>query len=250
MTTYDYGTDAPTSAGAGGVKDQAQQVAGTAADEGKHVADVAKTEAQSVAADAQEQARNLMSDARSHIEEQSRSQLDSLVTMLQGFADDLEKMARGEGAGSGLAQDVVTQVSDKAKAFTSELQGREPSEVLDRARDFARRRPGTFLLGALAAGVVAGRVARGAKDAGGGSTTGSTSTPTSTPTSTLTSTPSGASSSPAPEQQSTPTRPGMYSAPPPPASGGTAADTPLSGTGAPAESPVYPEGGSTPGGTL
>ena len=246
MTTYDYGTDAPTSAGAGGVKDQAQQVAGTAADEGKHVAGVAKSEAQSVAADAKEQARNLMSDARSQIEEQSRSQLDSLVTMLQGFADDLEKMARGEGAGGGLAQDVVTQVSDKAKAFTSELQGREPSEVLDRARDFARRRPGTFLLGALAAGVVAGRVARGAKDAGGGPATGSTSTPTSTSTST----PTGAGSSPAPEQQSTPTQPGMYSAPPPPASGGTAADTPLSGTGAPAETPVYPEGGSTPGGTL
>ena len=39
----------------------------------------------------------------------------------------------------------MTQVGDKAKAVDSQLQGREPSEILDQARDFARRRPGTFL---------------------------------------------------------------------------------------------------------
>lgn len=234
MTTYDYGTDAPTQAGADGAKEQAKQVASTATDEGRHVADVAKNEAQSVAADAQEQARNLMGDARTQIQEQSRSQLDSLVNTLKTFADDLERMARGEGAGAGLAQDIVTQVSDKAKGLSSQLHGQEPAQVLDQARDFARRRPGTFLLGALAAGVVAGRVARGAKDGGGSQSTSSSNKSTTT------------ASAPATES----TAPGMYSAPPPPTSGGTATDTPLSGTGTPAETPVYPEGGSTPGGTL
>lgn len=37
--------------------------------------------------------------------------------------------------------------------------------MVDQVRGFARRRPGTFLLGALALGVVAGRLGRGAKDA-------------------------------------------------------------------------------------
>jgi len=42
-------------------------------------------------------------------------------------------------------------------------------------RGFARRRPGTFLLGALAAGIVAGRLARGAKDGSSSSTSPSQS---------------------------------------------------------------------------
>jgi len=236
MTTYDYGTSSGTESGAGGAKEQAKQAAGTAADEGKHVADVAKSEAQSVAADAQEQARNLVADARTQIQEQSRSQLESLVSTMQGFAEDLEKMARGEGTGSGLAHDVVSQVSDRAKGLSSQLQGREPSEVLDQARDLARRRPGTFLLGALAAGVVAGRLARGAKDAGG-SSTGSSATPT-----TNLDLPTTSDTGPA--------APGMYSAPPPTTPGGAADAAPLAGTAAPADTPVYPEGGSKPGGTL
>ena len=217
MTTYDYGADAPTQTGgptaSGGVPAQAKHAAETAADEGAHLADVAKTEAQSVAADAQEQARNLVDEARNQVQEQSRSQLDNLVSTLQTFADDLERMARGEGANAGIAQDIVTQVSEKAKVVSSQLRGQEPAQVLDQARDFARRRPGTFLLGALAAGVVAGRVTRGAKDAHSGSST------------------------------STPASPVM-------ASGGTAAADPLAGTAHPAETPVYPAGGPTPGGTL
>lgn len=241
MTTYDYRSSAPPQAGGqdSGVKDQARQAAETATDEGKHVAGVAKDEARSVAADAQEQARDLLADARNQLEDQSRTQLKSLVSTLQSFAGDLERMARGEGAGSGLARDMVTQVSEKARGISSQLQGREPSEVLDQARDFARRRPGTFLLGALAAGVVAGRLARGAKDAG--STEGSTGTSTSTSSpvaSTTTATPGAAPSTP-------------YTPSTPTADSGTAAGEPLAGTPPPVEPPVYPEGTeSTPGGAL
>ncbi|WP_322937001.1 hypothetical protein [Nocardioides bizhenqiangii] len=243
MTTYDYGADAPTQTGgagaSGGAKDQAKHAARTAADEGAHLAEAAKSEAQSVATDAKEQARNLVDEARVQVQEQSRSQLDTLVSTLQSFAEDLERMARGEGAGSGLAHDVVTQVGEKARTISSQLRGQEPAQVLDQARDFARRRPGTFLLGALAAGVVAGRVARGAKDAQDSPAAGASTTP---PTTEF-------ASPPAPPP---PAAPG-YSMPPsapPVTAGGTAADDPLAGTDTPAEPPVYPAGGSTPGGTL
>lgn len=210
MTTHDYGAAAPTagSPGSGGTADQAQQAATTAKEEGRHVADVAKGEAQQVMGEAQRQARNLMDEARTQVEAQSRSQLDSLVTMLQGFADDLEQMARGDGAEAGLAQDVVTQVSDQAKSLSSRIQGREPGEILDQVRAFARRRPGTFLLGALAAGVVAGRLTRGAKDAHSSESSAQVTAPTGTA--------------------------GIA---------GTAASDPLAGTTAPPPvDPVYPEG--------
>lgn len=225
MTTYDYrtGSTGPGTDDQGGTAGQAREAAQTAADEGRHVAETAKDEARSVAADARSEAQDLLGQARSQVEDQSRSQLDNLVGTLQGFADDLERMARGEGAGSGLAHDVVQQVGDRARGLTSQLQGREPSELLDQARDFARRRPGTFLVGALAAGVVAGRLARGAKDAhGSGSGATGTSTPGSTPGSGPGSTPS--------------------TGPVPSPMGGTAAADPLAGTGAPPAPPAYPEG--------
>jgi hypothetical protein len=45
------------------------------------------------------------------------------------------------------------------------LQNREPAELLDDVRSFARRKPGLFLLGAAAAGVLAGRLTSGVKAA-------------------------------------------------------------------------------------
>ena len=67
--------------------------------------------------------------------------------------------------GSGLAAGVAAEVADRARSLSRQLDQREPSEILDDVRRFARQRPGTFLLGALAAGVVVGRLLRGTKDA-------------------------------------------------------------------------------------
>lgn len=241
MTTYDYrpntGPEQPGSSGASGAADQARQAAGTAADEGKHVAGVAKDEAQQVASDVQSHARDLLGEARTEVQAQTRTQLDSLVGTLQGFAEDLEKMARGEGPGSGLANDVVQQVGDRARTFSSQLQGRDPSEILDQARDFARRKPGTFLLGALAAGVVAGRLARGAKDAQGSSGPG-TAQPTPVSSTTAYGTDIGKDVG-ATQTASLPT------APPPAPLPGTATADPLAGAGHPTGSPAYPEGTPT-----
>jgi hypothetical protein len=49
--------------------------------------------------------------------------------------------------------------------FAGKLQSREPAELLDEVRRFARRKPGMFLLGAAAAGVLAGRLTSGVKAA-------------------------------------------------------------------------------------
>ncbi len=43
------------------------------------------------------------------------------------------------------------------------LSHHDASDLLEQGRSFARRKPGTFLLGAVVAGVVAGRLTRGAK---------------------------------------------------------------------------------------
>ena len=51
------------------------------------------------------------------------------------------------------------------ESFADRLQNREPAELLDEVRSFARRKPGLFLLGAAAAGVLAGRLTSGVRAA-------------------------------------------------------------------------------------
>lgn len=153
-------TDTPTT-------ERAQATASTAADEGKHVAGVAQGEAAKVATEAKDQARSLAGEAKTQVttqvSDQSRQQRDKLVSTLSSLGDDLGKMAdQSEG---GLAADVAREVAAHARSLTSYLDSREPVDLLDDVRDFARRRPGLFLVGALTAGVVAGRMARGVKDA-------------------------------------------------------------------------------------
>lgn len=156
-------TSAPTGTGTG--TEQAKQAASTAADEGRHVAGVAGGEARKVADEAKSQARGLMDEARGQLDDQTRSQRDRLVTTLHSVSEDLDSMA-SQGTEQGIASDLARQAGQRARALGEHLDGREPADLLGDVRRFARDRPGTFLLGALAAGVVAGRLARGARDAG------------------------------------------------------------------------------------
>lgn len=146
-----------------GAKAQAQQAAGTAAEEGKHVAGVAAEEATNVAGEARAQVQNLMQQAGEEVDAQSRQQKDRLAGTMRTFSEDLDAMA--SQGGGGMAAQVAREVADRARSLSTHLERREPRDLLDDVRDFARRKPGTFLLGALAAGVVAGRLARGAKEA-------------------------------------------------------------------------------------
>lgn len=135
----------------------------TAKQEAGNVAATAKGEAANVASAAQEQARNVLDDARTMMDDQSRTQRDRVVRFTRSMSDDLEQMAQNGPPGT--TADMARQVADKVRGLGDRLDGREPRELLDEVRNFARQRPGTFLLGALAAGVVAGRFARGSKDA-------------------------------------------------------------------------------------
>jgi len=186
MTTPNYpssasGATAPTTSGTSdsAAKEQAKQAASTAADEGKHVAGVAKEEAKNVAAvakdeaanvagEAKAQARNLLGEAKTQVGEQAVTQRDRVVGTLQTFSTDLQKMARGESADGGMAQELLRQVADRAQSIGSQLENRQPADLIDDVRRYAQRKPGAFLLGALVAGVLAGRVTKGAKEANSG----------------------------------------------------------------------------------
>jgi hypothetical protein len=147
------------------IGDKAGAQASTAADETREVGKTAGEEFKNVTGEAAAHVRNLADEARTQVEEQTRSQRDRLVSTLSTFSDDLDSM-RQDGSGSqGMAADVVRVVSERSRALSQRLEGRETRELLADVRSFARRRPGAFLLGSLATGLVAGRLLRGAKDA-------------------------------------------------------------------------------------
>jgi hypothetical protein len=151
----------------GGTGETMSTTASTAAEQGRRMADTAKAEVQNVAGTAARQTRSVMSDAAQQVSgqvnDQAMVQRDKLSQTLRTFGDDLERMA-SQSQDSGLAADVAREVAERARAFGSHLEGREPAQLLDEVRDVARRRPGMFLLGALAAGVVAGRLFRATAD--------------------------------------------------------------------------------------
>ena len=136
----------------------------------KNTASVAQDEAKQVASDVREQARGLLDETRTQVEDQSRTQRDRLVETIRTFSDDLDGMAAQRG---GLASDAAREVAGRVRSFGQQLDGREPTELLDDLRSFARRRPGMFLAGSVIAGVVVGRFLRGSREASqSGSQTG------------------------------------------------------------------------------
>jgi len=151
---------------AAAVKDQAQQraadVAGTAKEQAANVAGTAKEQAGNVLGEAKDQAADLFGDLRRQLSEQSDGVRDRLAEFLTGAGSELSDMA-GAGGGSGYATQLVRQVGDRASSWGSHLTDHDSADLLEQTRSFARRKPGTFLLGAALAGVFAGRLTRGAK---------------------------------------------------------------------------------------
>jgi hypothetical protein len=145
-------------------KQQAGQVAQDARESGKHVADTAVDESRQVLAEGRRQVKDLAAEARLQVDEQSRTQKDKATASLRDLADELVAIGSGNGGQSGLATDLAGQAATRVHDVAGWLESRNPGELIDELRGVARRHPGTFLLGALTAGVLAGRLTRGAVD--------------------------------------------------------------------------------------
>ncbi|MCD9199779.1 hypothetical protein [Aeromicrobium wangtongii] len=150
--------------GVDAAKEKASDALGSATEHGSDVVDTAKDEAVKVATEAKEKATDLLADLRSQVEEQSKTQLKGLSAKLGELADEIQSMV-SSAEQNGTVKDVAQQLADKTHQLSSHLEGRQPADLLEDLRGFARRRPGTFLAGAGIAGVLAGRLTRGAKAA-------------------------------------------------------------------------------------
>ncbi|MGL5927579.1 MAG: hypothetical protein ACRCY8_01460 [Dermatophilaceae bacterium] len=146
------GTDSSTGAAVDQGKQSASQVAGTAADA-----------ARDVGRETRRQGRQLVDQTRDELRQQAGQQQERLASGLRSLGDELRTMA-GSGTEGSTAHSLVDDAAHRVGDLATWLEHRDPGSVVDEARDFARRKPGTFLAAAAAVGFLGGRLSRGLVD--------------------------------------------------------------------------------------
>ena len=199
---YDGGPAGDTEQGTTQIaKDEATQVASTAVDQGKQTASAAAEAASQTAStategakqvaseaaqqvtevtrQATEQARELVGQAQSQLREQATTQTERAAGGLADVGKQIRALSDGQPDQAGFAADAAKQLAEKVEEIAERIEQRGFDGVVEDLTSFARRRPGTFLVSAAAAGFVVGRLGRGAQAAKGtqGSAQGSAPVP-------------------------------------------------------------------------
>jgi hypothetical protein len=140
----------------------AAEVASTAKERATEVTGAAGSEAKAVAQDAAAHARQLVDETRGQLRTQASEQTDRLTGTLRDIADQLRSMAEGRGATAGVVGDVTGQLASTAQRAASRLDEGGLDAMMADVKRFARNRPGTFIVAAVGAGFVAGRLIKAA----------------------------------------------------------------------------------------
>ena len=203
LTAYFAGGSRPVAEAASTAKDQGRQLASTAVDRSHQVASTAKQQSRQVASTAKahgqqvlrsttEQARQvattakeqaaevstqvsdqvgtLLEETKTRLEEQAATGASRLGEQLQRLGEEALALSDGRPAEAPTVQgyvkraaDTLLDAADRAYGLSDDVQTRGIAGVLSDVQTLARRRPGAFLLGAAAVGVVAGRAVRAAQ---------------------------------------------------------------------------------------
>lgn len=149
------------------VREQASGLSHSSVQAGKHVAEVAREQGAGVAAETARQGRDLLQQAQGQMVEQVAHGQQRTARQLLSLSDELRAMAENPGH-DGMAADLAHQAASRLRDAGQWLEDRQPGQVMEEMQSFARRRPGVFVVLAAGAGLVAGRLTRGLKDAGSG----------------------------------------------------------------------------------
>jgi hypothetical protein len=141
---------------------QAQQAAGATLASAKEgaagVVDVAREQTNEVVGTAWEHAQHVTEETRDELRAHAAQQADRLAGTLAEISSQLDRMVKGQGAPEGMVRDLTQELASRATSAANRLQDGGYEGMVYDAKRLARNRPGLFLLGAMGAGVVAGRL--------------------------------------------------------------------------------------------
>ncbi|MFD5157167.1 hypothetical protein ACFWMJ_03705 [Streptomyces hawaiiensis] len=150
-------------------KQEASATAGQAREGASEVVGTATDQVRAVTGEARAQAGAMAGDLRTRVTEEAESQARRGAQVMRQWADDLSGLADGADTDSP-AKSLVTQAADRGHRAADYLDSRGVGGLVGDLQDFARRRPGAFLGGAVLAGFAVGRLAKtGSKADGSGS---------------------------------------------------------------------------------
>ncbi|MFG2358545.1 hypothetical protein [Streptomyces sp. NPDC048521] len=135
---------------AGQAKQAATDVAGTAAEQTR-----------AVAGEARQQVGTAIDQVFSRVVDEAEDQTRRAADALRQWAHDLSGLAENARQDSP-ARSLTAQAADKGHRAADYLEKQGAQGVVSDLQRFARRRPGTFLGGALLAGLAVGRLAKAA----------------------------------------------------------------------------------------
>ena len=146
-------------------REQGQQVAQRAKGEAQATKETAKQEAGHVADEAKRQARGLIGNLGSQLQDQAEEQTQRISGLLLDLQGNLEALQEGRADDAGPLGEYLQRATDEVERLASRVDELGFSGLVQELQRFARRRPGVFLGTAAAAGFLAGRLGRGARDA-------------------------------------------------------------------------------------
>jgi hypothetical protein len=139
---------------------QAKDVANTARSSAAETMTEARGQATEVLQEAKTQAHTMVDDAKREVRAQADQQTGRAAQGLRGLAGQVHALAEGRPEQAGVAGDYARRIGERVSELAERMENGGLDGMLDDARRFARRRPGTFLLSAAALGFAAGRLLR------------------------------------------------------------------------------------------
>lgn len=130
--------------------DETREMVGTAADQARELGRQAATEVQGLAG-----------QATARAQQQAEQQAEQLAQAVARLRDQADALLRGRPEDAGTVGDIAADAVGYLDRMTEQLRSRGFEGSLADLQHYARRRPGVFLLGAVAAGFGVGRLLRG-----------------------------------------------------------------------------------------
>lgn len=153
-------TTEQATARAGAAAGEARNVAADVAGSVRDVAADAAQQAGDVVAQARQQVSSLMGQTRGEVQTQLETRTTEAAAGLHVLSSQLEALGQGRLEDAGPLVGYLQSAQQRVQGIASRLDEGGSQGLLRDAGAFARRRPGTFLLGAVLAGFAVGRLAR------------------------------------------------------------------------------------------